>query len=543
MTHTDLNELSAALQKTNEQSFRGIELSFKDLTKQVESLRAWVNGQSSDRAQGDGRIKEALRQFYQSPTINGLPQARLLTFGCTVRLSRPEFTLIEDAERFPRLIDGVDKFHRSPKAYRRCYKGLLAAYFSYDPDGMETVEEGSKNWTLLRSYLEARVSALEDNGRSEWIPTVREHQNLLSSRPCDRYAGRLLKDDDKLFQEAKSKLEIADASWVVRRLVLAQISAAASQSDTQFNAYLQKLLELIGEYALIKDEGLAIVLDRYAACASTPIHSELRDTAVASWGNPWMSHNSARWSRVSDRARGMVTAWLKHKVIGMFFSLLTEDGTADTRRLKFWQQHHEQIDDMYFALGSYARFNLNSSFVELRDEMSGRLLELYGAGSPENNAFIMCIGNKVVVEFGKSGNACFVFDRDRLPFRLSGTVKGDSTSLKHEQHKQRLIHTDSRWKKWESKFVDAIPDLRAGRRTTSTQSYGGTERNSASQTSKSYSRSELSAFCAARGIRIEDLSGKGGNLWLRTANANPQISSQLTAWGFRYKDGKGWWRD
>jgi hypothetical protein len=37
-----------------------------------------------------------------------------------------------------------------------------------------------------------------------------------------------------------------------------------------------------------------------------------------------------------------------------------------------------------------------------------------------NNAFIMCIGEHVVVEFGLKGNACFIFKRDRLPFRCSG---------------------------------------------------------------------------------------------------------------------------
>jgi hypothetical protein len=49
-------------------------------------------------------------------------------------------------------------------------------------------------------------------------------------------------------------------------------------------------------------------------------------------------------------------------------------------------------------------------------------------------------------------------------------------------------------------------------------------------------------LCDTRRLRIEDLRDRNGNLWVRTADADEYVSSQLRSWGFSFKAGKGWWR-
>jgi hypothetical protein len=59
----------------------------------------------------------------------------------------------------------------------------------------------------------------------------------------------------------------------------------------------------------------------------------------------------------------------------------------------------------------------------------------------------------------------------------------------------------------------------------------------------SYARTELDRFVAARGLRIRDLTAQRGNLWVLTNQSDQSVNRQLSDWGFRYKQNKGWWRE
>ena len=161
---------------------------------------------------------------------------------------------------------------------------------------------------------------------------------------------------------------------------------------------------------------------------------------------------------VSDPAREMVAGWLKRDLIRRFFSLLAADGLNDTRRLKFWERYYASIGDMYFVLGGTALRHQGADFRKIREQMQGRLLELHSAGPRTNNAFIMCIGDHVVVEFGIKGNACYIFKREGLPFTLGGAVAGNSNALKHWRHEERLLHVDGSFEKWEGRFEGPFSD-------------------------------------------------------------------------------------
>jgi hypothetical protein len=272
----------------------------------------------------------------------------------------------------------------------------------------------------------------------------------------------------------------------------------------------------------------------------------------------------------------MVADWLKLVLIQQFFSLLAADGTNDTRRLKFWERYHDSIDDMYFALGNSAYYHNGPDFREIRKKMEGRLLNLQNAGSPDNNAFIMCIGNHVIVEFGLKGNACYIFRRDELPFALSGYVNGDGTGLKGQPFVDRLLHHDANMETWERKFqrtiarlmsvqpghassstirpASEIASVRPARDAARVQSTidDGREPATSRYADSAILQSpaalladrgrNLDELCRTRGLKMQDLRGQNGNLWVLTDESDAYVSKMLGSFGLTYKSGKGWWR-
>ncbi len=575
---TALSHLRAALRDTNSDSLHGLTFETKLLDQETSKLRAWLGDRGTAKPPQDA-IVAALHAFHHDQYLKSRRQALLVCFGCIDPVLFGGSRLIEDGEQFPKLLGAVDAYIPTPRAYRPCYRGLLNAYFGYDPETARSA--GKQNWEELRTYLRDRVAKTVAPGLlPSWVEALRANVDLLGNDPGRTYGKTLLTGHSDEFEYARAALDIHENSWLIWRLVLGQVEAAAREDDTNFQRYLPNLLELLAKHPLAVNDGLAKLLSRYHLSKAPVIHAGLRDFAVAHWGNPWLSLNRAKWSLVADEAREMIAGWLKLILIQQFFSLLAADGTNDTRRLKFWESYHDSIDDMYFALGNTARWHRGADFQDIRQKMAGRLLDLHSARSRDNNAFIMCIDNFVVVEFGMTGDACFIFRRDNLPFQLNGEIAGNGTALKHESHVERLVHKDRNFVKWERKFqgtltslmrvqprIQAIrndipaaaPSIRANgfnevhqasysaqpqRIIPSTQPPGPSRsRDQApSPHEVALSERELSRLCDTRRLRIEDLRERNGNLWVLTGDADGYVSGQLRSWGFSFKAGKGWWR-
>jgi hypothetical protein len=573
-----LSHLRAALGKVDSESLRGRTFDPKLLDNETSKLRAWLGARGTAKPPQDA-IATAVHAFHRNQHLSNRRQALLVCFGCIDPILLDGSRLIEDSDRFPKLLGAIDLYLPNPRAFRTCYRGLLNAYFGYD---VETARSAvRRNWEELRTYLRDRVANTIAPGLlPAWVDALQENAHLLGNDPGSAYGKALLTGDSDAFEHARDALDIHENSWLIWRLVLGQVEAATREDDMTFQRYLPNLLELLPKHPLAINDGLARLLSRYRLSKTAVVNPGLRDFAIAYWGNPWLSLNRAKWSLVTDEAREMVAGWLKLILIQQFFSLLAADGINDTRRLKFWESYHDSIDDMYFALGNTARWHRGPDFQDIRKKMAGRLLNLYSAGPPNNNAFIMCIGNFVVVEFGMTGNACYIFRRDQLPFDLQGDIAGNNTALKHQRFVERLLHKDGTFENWERKFQGtlasllrvqpqtkpirkdmpaAVPATRAAglndihqtpnstqpqRRIRPAQSTGWSRPRDEAPVARgaALSERELSRLCDTRRLRIEDLRDRNGNLWVLTGDTDGYVSGQLRSLGFSFKAGKGWWR-
>ena len=406
---------------------------------------------------------EAVKEFWDTGEFESLRQARLVSFGLAVRPWNDRRCLMEEPVRFGNALAGLREWEDSPRQFRKCYQGLVRSYFDYDGLGRDVPDVGQKNWRKLRTYLEQRAPLITDPAiNPEWVDCIMVNRELFSESPCAAYAQDLLEGRDGRVKHIRELLGITDASWFTRELVLSQIDRACRQDHREFASLVDELLGLLAGNEVLQDRGLQMLLNRYAQVPQTPQQPALKKFSVNAWGNPWLPSNQHRWGGVSDEARQMVGDWLKLEFIELFFTKLMQDGLSDTRRVRFWAHYVPLIENIHFALGSHAMYSRQQDFVELRAKLKGLVVELQDP-NPYNNAFIMTMGDLVVVEFSGESNALYGYSKRSLPFDLSKPVRtpvDSRNSLKHSSRRLWLRHQDNihGYDRWESRFRAELRD-------------------------------------------------------------------------------------
>jgi hypothetical protein len=258
--------------------------------------------------------------------------------------------------------------------------------------------------------------------------------------------------------------------------------------------------------------------------------------------------------------------WLKTSLIEDFFEHLSADGSADRRRVDFWKRYVPYIDDMYFALGRNARNDRSQDTKRLRNTMGDRLLRLEGA--PNNNAFLMQMGDFIVVEFGLAGNASFIFKHDNLPFSLDAEIRTDGRSLWQAYARDRLLHMDGNGA-WEDVFAASIlrnlsiPDPRRKNPASAKRSMDTASRVPALATEApkperidktaysvvtdvqqldnevEFSPERLTDCCLLYGVKVKRHSRNVFEVWAN--NRNPGLTAILERWGFHYNPLRRTW--
>jgi EH_Signature domain len=519
-------------------------------------------------------VRQAVLNYRRSRELPGYLDIKYVCIGAAAQFFG--WCLLEDAGLLAKLLKHAQA---APDRWRlRYFSYLLRGYWSFPRDGENTSAESQNGWITLRSWLAAQQRDLAASTilKPLWFRTLIHHSNLLTGEACSRYGQELLAGVSASLAEALANLGVPSSSWIREEAVYALMQAGANLNDAGFHSHIARLVDIAtGKTGLrlsksISIRCVALLVSRYAASGSRPENIALRDAAVQFIGNPWL-HRMAWDSYVLDKhghpdndAREMVNSWLKVRLIKDFFDLLSEDRSADSRRLNYWLGFEPAIRDMWFALGADAMNDRRQDYAEFRQRANSRLLDLAGATPTTNNAFLMHIGDYVIIEFGITGNACFAYRYSDLPFRIkrclhSKTLESfiDIAELKAAGYEARLLHQGS----WEPKFdaaicplVGFIPPgnggLRWSRGTTPAKNVPSITRADGYegpwqtyQRRRTFSRLGFNKFTLRNGLQVDDLVMKGGCLWVRTDAANAHVCESLKNWGFTYRHGKGWWKE
>ena len=573
------------------------------MTQALHSLQRDFGGDGG-RPPSDDLLRSSLQAFVTTQRVASFTQLKYVCYGATVPVGKDQWRLIDAQAPFDVLLGLVDAHEVQTKQFRRCYQGLLAGYFGFDRH-VTGAGDSNGNWQRLRGYLHERLiptrKAAKARGTAPaWLQTLFEHKNLLTDDPCTRYAKGLSRGDTNELKIVCSGLGITGSSWVWQDALMAYVHAVCAFPDAKFANELSLLLDLINGRSEVRlpsamaTQATAMAVIRYRASASQPEHVALRDTCIHWIGNPWL--NRTAWdARVNhEPAREMVNGWLKRRLIKDFFELLAQDGSADLRRLHYWLKWEPQITDMWFVLGTSARENHGTAFMELRKRMTGRA-RILTDNNHQNNAFVMRIGPLLVIEFGVIGNACYAFAAADFRTSLERNIF-TIADLKQKALATRLSHQSY----WEDRFdyelrllLQTVPSskgqlrtldlpqvdrkaLRDGYQTSSQrgtafvlpsfENLGGhvaasisgaqvpetlkstegnlspTQRMGRKLTATEFD--SLCRMCEVRGIDWEDNRSKGGALWLLVPNRRKLRAAfigVLDHYGFRYTDGKGFW--
>jgi hypothetical protein len=514
----------AALEKTLSHSTHKEKMS--SLLKELGEWSAPPPSSSPDR------ILVALREFIDHG-FTDLSHARLLCNGCIQSLGEANYRFIEDPNRFIELLKYVSSFYKQTRPFRRCYRRLLNAYFLYDPK-ISKFEHSISNAEELRVFLnDYRRYIKTPDFNPEWVTAVSDHKNLLTDKPCERYALAALEGNRDEFNDICKRLEIIDTSWLIGRLVLSTVDAAIGQDDDAFKDYIVPVIQLLDAHPVYINIGLGKLLNRYVSSANHPIHTELREYAVKCWKNPWLSETKENWQYCNHDAREMIASWLKRHLLREFFSILSEDGVANTRRVNFWELYCEDPQGMYFALGPAASYKRNERFNAFIKDAHGLCRKLDGGKSENEHAFIMQFQNMDVIEFSLKGNSTYFYSSQRgvRPYSFNnlrvdvGQLDSGRPGLKAggEAFIKRSRHADMGQglsKKWEQSFAEFI---------------GATS-------------SSIREFCRKYKCNYMPASRLGSNEWIMHSKSTQLDETQfqyavLLGWGFSWSaDKKGWYR-
>lgn len=517
-------------------------------------------GGLADTSPAQDKVKASLLHYQKTRELPSFNSLKYVCYGITVPIGINQWRVIDDQAVFNDLLTEVRRWESQTKQFRRCYQGLLEGYFSFDQQSQASTTTQT-NWGGLKHFLSTNLDPVlqASSARGEpppWLTTLAVHRNLLGDDPCSRYADGFMRDDISEFRAVCVTLGIPSNSWVWEDALMSYVRIVCSSKDAAFKRRLPNLLDLVNGKLdmqlprIYATETVGMALYRYSDCQEKPEHITLRDASLNWIGNPWLKRTA--WDAVvkKEAARQMVESWLKCRLIKDFFELLAEDGAADLRRLNYWLKWEPKISDMWFVLGNDAATNRSTAFTELRKLMSGRD-RILRDNNPSNNAFIMRIGQLLIIEFGITGNACYVFatsdfttDLEKKSFSIF--------ELKQRLGATRLSHSGS----WEFKFnqtlrslLQTIPLDRGALKSIESSTRAPIEdlyQLSSSADIGAPKKFIILSLCEKYGLKHEDNRSRGGAFWILTESLYPKASyprlvEKLDQWGFSWAQGKGYW--
>jgi hypothetical protein len=276
------------------------------------------------------------------------------------------------------------------------------------------------------------------------MKAIDENIELLGKNPCDQFAKQWFDGREDLVLKISGDLQISSNSWFWERLFVTCLQNVLNFDEFGFKKAIPKLLELFDKHKIYRDKGLCAVLDRYAICSDTSVNEILKEYALDLWASP-EGHELAgsKWKFVGKPALAMVLNWVHETNLRLFFKLLKERGHADDERLNFWLKFIPQVKSSRLALGPTSQRLVESraDYKKVFKRDGHAYSQLREDQNPGNDAFLMTIGNCLIVDFS-IGGGCYVYKHGENQFNITDKYHYSSTSRKGLKEKYRTEGMD-----------------------------------------------------------------------------------------------------
>jgi len=441
-------------------------------------------------------------------------------------------------------------------SYRQIWRGALLSLF-----------RGARNdvgFDATRRFLSDTLGALRSaKFRPTWLDAIDHHPRLLTEQPVDAYVMAWLEGQRKSVDELTELVDLPAQGWFWSSLIEAVLDACCKTSnDALFDERWPIALHLIEDHPYCRDLVLSRVLSRYAQKKLPVRRDDLLQISLDAWGSPQLGADVVgRWSSVSDEARSMVCGWLAEEDLEDFAAFCKGDDSVDARRLAYWLRFKKQIIFSRIVLGSAIHEADDKQSREFIARKKGRLG--YLRGTPHDNAIMLRIGSWWFVEFSKTGNACYPYREDLLPFNSADECLDLNMDLKNRDAVEqgggeRLAHMATVWEERFDRFLSdrgIWPDATgkaAARATVSPTTTNQYEARSSKPAAPAHRETGLGALGLGQALLDElkplsphlvDNRPKGGVLWIELAK--PPDSALVRAMervGFRHAKARGFYK-
>lgn len=482
-------------------------------------------------------------------------QQDLVAFGLTEPIREVGNVTVLGSPRLEGLLLAYERQVKSLDLWPLSWHALLTAYFSYDPQASKD-EPSRTGWKRLQRFLQDTWPSVSQSLGNELVPdwalVLRREPDALEPRPADKYADAYLRGNQEPANRLSRDLGIPDSSWFWHSLILSAVQRAAAQTDDNFTALIPHLIKLLKGRTAFRDEAIECILVRYHACRGAPPHEALKEFVISAdvWKNPKLKligQGGAAWNRVPEPVWRMVLNWVNQGNLRDFFEILAARNQADAGRLAFWSRYMDQIvwARLIFGSDTWDLQNRNPEVRHLIAGEQGMHARLTSTQKRLVDAFLMQLGNYLIVEFSKKPNACYVYKADELPFEpYAQEYDGGSPDLAvgpDGNFAARIVHTPG----WEIGAqatllsLGILPDK--GKETSSPQrstsrSAGPRDNELDLDTVKAIVR----RFSGA--VLKDERSKSGGRLWVSDPQQRQLLGRELQPLGFLWSDfRKGWY--
>lgn len=472
------------------------------------------------------------------------------------------------SRQFPTLLASYETEAERGDLWRLTWHGLLYSYFHFDLDRGRD-DPAHAGWEALRAFLERTWPLIDRQATKDlvpdWVDVLRQDAEVLTSRPVEKYSRAYLRGETEATDRLAADLGIPPSSWFWHSLVLGAVHRAVAEVDAEFRRLVPQLIKLIQDKPGFRDDAVEVILVRYHACKGAPPDEMLRDFVCQPtvWRNPKLKAAgiATAWNRVPDPVWQMVLGWVNERNLKDFFDILAARNNADEGRLAFWSKYLKQITWTRLVFGADT-MSLKQSNAEVRNLIAreeGAYAQL--TRFLDFDGFMMQIGPYIIIEFSKTGKACYGYKADRLPFeRYARRYDGGTEDLAagYSQDRALRIHHSKGWE-WKAeqdlRKLGIVPDVAAGSVLNKTTSAGrttgvgsrsgaaGATRTTNSTTSGPDLARLNTVIARFRGASIDDKrkSSNGGRLWVEDPLQRVQLSTELTALGFKWANSRQAW--